>query len=280
MQQALDLIRNSLKDVYPKGEIEGFIRLIFDQLCGFSTTDLLLKRDVELMPEIRCKIESIVERLKLQEPIQYILGEAYFGNLHLSVGKGVLIPRPETAEMVARIVQEQGDVKGCVADICTGSGCIAIALARAWNEARVEGWDVSSEALAYARRNAATNGVDVTWRECDVLSYTPNTEPRYEIMVCNTPYVLDSERAEMDDNVLCYEPHLALFVSDETPLLFYEAVARIAWSELLSRGTLYFEINCRMGNECKQMLSRMGFVEVEVYKDFMEVDRVVKAVKP
>lgn len=280
MQQALNLIRSSLKDVYPHGEIEGFIRLIFDHLCGYSTTDLLLKRDEKLLPELRQEVESIVERLKLHEPIQYILECAYFGDLQVAVGKGVLIPRPETAEMVARIIDEQGDVRGRVADFCTGSGCIAVALARAWAEASVEGWDVSQEALAYARRNAEDNGVRVAWRECDLLSYEPCAEPRFDIIVSNPPYVLDSERAEMDDNVLHFEPHLALFVPDDDPLLFYEKIADVAWRELVQGGILYFEINSRMGDACREMLCRKGFVAVEIYPDFMGADRVVKAVKP
>ncbi len=280
MQQALDLIRSSLKDIYPQGEIEGFIRLIFDQLCGFSTTDLLLRRDEKLLPEMRQKFESIVERLKSHEPIQYILGSAYFGDLQLSVGKGVLIPRPETSEMVARIIAEHADVQGRVADFCTGSGCIAIALARAWQGAEVEGWDVSQEALAYARKNAVMNNVAVEWRECDILAYKPADEPRYEVIVSNPPYVLDSERADMDKNVLSYEPHLALFVPDDDPLRFYKAIADVAWHELVASGTLYFEINRCMGNECRKMLCDMGFVSVELFPDFMGCDRVIRAVKP
>lgn len=280
MQQALDLIRTSLKGIYPQGEIEGFIRLIFDYLCNFSTTDLLLRRDEKLLPETQQKIESIVERLKLREPIQYILGRAYFGDVQLVVGEGVLIPRPETAEMVARIIAEHGNVQGRVVDFCTGSGCIAIALARAWSHAKVEGWDVSQKALAYARQNATKSQVNIAWRECDLLAYKPCNEPRYEVIVSNPPYVLDSERADMDDNVLKYEPHLALFVPDDDPLLFYRVIADIAWCELVSGGVLYFEINSRMGDECKKMLQNKGFVSVELHKDFMECNRVIKATKP
>lgn len=280
MQKTLNLIRTSLKDLYPKGEIEGFIRLIFDHLCNFSTTDLLLRRDEKLLPEVGQKIVSIVERLKLHEPIQYILGSAYFGDMKLSVGKGVLIPRPETHEMVERIVSAHRNMQGRVADFCTGSGCIAIALARALKGAVVEGWDVSTEALAYARQNAENNHVNVTWRECDLLTYKPGSEARYDIIVSNPPYVLDSEKEQMDENVLRYEPHLALFVADDNPLLFYKTIANIAWNELVPGGTLYFEINSRMGNECVGMLCDRGFVAVELYTDFMGADRVVKAVKP
>lgn len=280
MQQALDLIRGSLKDIYPKGEIEGFIRLIFDRLCGFSTTDILLKRDMVLLPDIRQNIVSIVERLKLHEPVQYVLGKAYFGELPMEVGEGVLIPRPETAEMVECIIKEQDNVRGRVLDICTGSGCIAIALALAWQDAKVEGWDISPKALEYAQRNATYHHATVVWRECDILAYNPQKQPHYDVIVSNPPYILDSERANMDRNVLDYEPHLALFVSDNNPLLFYKAIARIAWHELYPGGRLYFEINSRMGRECCEMLQNMGFVSVEIYKDFMELNRVVRAIRP
>jgi release factor glutamine methyltransferase len=279
MQQALDLIRTSLSEYFPKGEIEGFIRLIFDDLCGFSTTDLLLKRDMKLSDDMHEKIVSIVERLKSNEPIQYILGHAYWGDFSLSVGPGVLIPRPETAEIVRRIIAEVGDVDGRVADICTGSGCIAIALSRAWRNAAVEGWDFSQKALAYARRNAVEHQAKVEWIEQDVLSYRPSQEPKYKVMVSNPPYVLESEKREMDENVLCYEPHDALFVSDDDPLLFYRAIAHIAQCELLSGGFLYFEINSKMSKECCELLQSMGFVSVQAFEDYRGMYRMVRAIK-
>lgn len=279
VQQAMRMIRTSLVDLYPTGEVEAFIRLIFEELCGYNTTQLLLNRDAMLSVETVVRIEDIVERLLRHEPIQYILGSAYFGNLRMEVGSGVLIPRPETAEIVQRIIDMQGNVKGRVADLCTGSGCIAISLAKAWKDAVVEGWDISSEALAYARRNGSAHGVDIEWRECDVLSYKSSGEPRYEVMVSNPPYIMERERVEMADNVLRYEPHTALFVADDKPLLFYEAIADIAMSELFPGGVLYFEINRSMGHACCEMLCRKGFAEVEVFKDFLEADRMVRCVK-
>ncbi len=279
MKQTLDLIRRSLSEYYPKGEIEGFIRLIFEDLCGFSTTDMLLRRDEELSVEVKSKVASIVERLRRYEPIQYILGSVYWDDMSLVVGKGVLIPRPETAEIVQRIVADMGNVKGRVLDVCTGSGCIAIALSRAWKHAIVEGWDISTTALSYAHRNAINHGVDVSWKERDVLSYNPENRPQYAIIVSNPPYILDSEKCNMDDNVLCYEPHEALFVSDEDPLLFYRVIARMALCELLPGGVLYFEINSRMNDACCAMLQTMGFVSVEAYRDFRGLYRMIRAVK-
>lgn len=280
MQQTLKLIRSSLAGIYPAGEIEGFIRLIFDALCQYTMTDLLLRRDENLAPELVGEIVSIVERLKQHEPIQYILGQAYFGELSMTVGRGVLIPRPETAEMVQLIVSQMGDIDGRVADICTGSGCIAIALAHHWRKARVEGWDISPDALAYARNNGVGNNVEVEWRECDVLTYEPQEIPRYKVIVSNPPYVLDSERIEIDDNVLHHEPHIALFVPDDDALRFYRAIAHIAMRELLPGGVLYCEINASQGDACKKLLNECGFEQVAVFSDFMGAERVLKGVKP
>lgn len=279
IRQAISLMRSSLAQSYPAGEIEGFVRLLFEELYGYTTTQLLLNQETVLSDVDVERIKNIVERLQRYEPIQYILGSAYFGDMRMVVGKGVLIPRPETAEIVQRIIAWHSDVKGRVADLCTGSGCIAIALATAWKDARVEGWDISPEALAYAQCNSKAHKVEVEWRECDVLRYAPLAEPAYEVMISNPPYVLDSERAEMDENVLQYEPHSALFVADDEPLLFYEAIADIAIKELLPGGVLYFEINCRMGEACCRMLRSKGFEQVEVFRDFMGVDRMVRCVK-
>ena len=279
MKQAIDLIKTSLSALYPAGEIDGIIRLIFDRLCGYSVTDMLLNRDKTLTPELHETIAEMVERLKEHEPIQYVLGSAYFGDLTMQVGKGVLIPRPETAEMVQRMIAECGEVNGAVVDVCTGSGCIAIALAHAWPHAQVEGWDISTDALAYARRNAIDNGVSVSWLERDVLAYEPADAPRYAVMVSNPPYILDSERESMAHNVLLYEPHSALFVPDSDPLLFYRTIARIARRELLPGGVLYFEINSLMGDACVALMQACGFDEVTLYEDYRGAARVVKGVK-
>lgn len=280
MRKAIDLIKGSLKGIYPAGEIEGFIRLIFEDLCGYTTTQLLLNRDNTLSPEKSERVTEIVERLVRKEPIQYVLGHTEFCGMRMEVGSGVLIPRPETQEMVRRIIADMGKVEGRVADICTGSGCIAIALAAAWQNAEVEGWDISEEALAYARKNALVNDVKIDWSQRDILTYKSDDTPRYRVMVSNPPYVLDSERLDMEENVLDYEPHSALFVPDDNPLLFYEVIGQLAFRELLPGGVLYFEINSRMGQACCKLLQQTGFEDVEVWTDFMGLDRVVKGRKP
>lgn len=280
MQGTLNLIRNSLRGFYSAGEIEGFIRLIFDDLCGFTTVQILLCKDTTLSPDIRQKVESIVERLKQHEPIQYILGNAYFCGRRFFVGKGVLIPRPETGEMVQRIIAGQPSGQVRIADYCTGSGCIAITFAAAFPDATIEGWDISETALDYARRNAVSNNVKVQFGLRDVLAYKPSCQPSYDLIVSNPPYVLEKERKEMDDNVLLYEPPVALFVPNHDPLLFYKAITAIAQTELLPGGTLYFEINSSMGEECRNLLNEAGFKKITIYKDFSGLDRVIKAEKP
>lgn len=279
MKQSLALIKSSLVGIYPSGEVDGFIRLIFEELCGYTLTDILLRRDEVLPPDKQQTVVRIVERLVQHEPIQYILGVAHWRDLRLTVGEGVLIPRPETAEIVTRIIEENGPISGRVADLCTGSGCIAIALAKAWPHARVEGWDISQQALRYASLNATNNAATVQWRECDILAYEPVDSPRYEVMVSNPPYVLERERAEMDENVLRYEPHTALFVPDNDPLKFYRAIARIAQRELLPSGRLYFEINETQGVACCRMLEDEGFDSIGVVDDYAGKARMVKAVK-
>lgn len=280
MRNTLHFIRSSLQELYPPGEIESLIRLIFEDLCKFTTVQLLLCKDTTLSPEIRQKTESIVERLKRHEPIQYILGHTDFCGKRITVGKGVLIPRPETGEMVRQIVKDQNRSPLHIADYCTGSGCIAIALAAAFPEATIEGWDISETALGYARRNAAGNNVSIQFGRLDVLSYKPSGKPTYDIIVSNPPYVLEKERKDMEYNVLEYEPEAALFVPDNNPLLFYKAISAIAKSELLPGGTLYFEINSNMGDACKEMLHEANFEKITIYKDFSGLNRVIKAVKP
>lgn len=280
MQYSLDLIRTTLRGLYPPGEIASFTRMILEELCGFTTVDIILHKDTILRDEIHKKIASIVERLSHYEPIQYVLGATMFCGRRFAVGKGVLIPRPETEELIDCIIrQNQHKKPEYIADYCTGSGCIAITLAKAWEHVRVEGWDISDEALAYARRNACDNEADVEWGIRDVLAYEPQDKECYDVVVSNPPYVLESEKVTMEHNVLDYEPHNALFVPDENPLLFYEAIARIAQSELRPGGKLYFEINSRMGDACRSLLQNKGWKEIVIYKDFSGFDRIIKAEK-
>jgi release factor glutamine methyltransferase len=167
-----------------------------------------------------------------------------------------------------------------VADFCTGSGCIAVSLAKAWNDARVEGWDVSPQALAYARRNGINHDVCIEWRECDLLQYVPHDEPRYEVMVSNPPYILQSEAEEMERTVTEWEPHMALFVPDDDALRFYRAIAEWGMTEALKPGgSIYVEINQALGKETVALFENYGYKEVTLRKDIYGNDRMVKGVK-
>ena len=212
------------------------------------------------------------------EPLQYVVGTAPFGNLTFEVTPSTLIPRPETLELVEWVAaDEQVRPALRLLDIGTGSGCIAISLAKLLPQATVSAWDISAEALAVARRNAERNGVAVDFKQVDVLHVTE--AETYDCIVSNPPYICEAEKAEMTDSVLLHEPHTALFVPNTDPLRFYRAIAQLALSNLSPGGTLYFEINRAYGAETCNLLRDLGFCDVELRKDFYGNDRMVKAGK-
>ena len=267
-----------LSAVYPPGEATSLVRLLFEERFGLSLTDVLLGKDSNLSANECRELQNIVERMLKNEPIQYILGHTTFCGLTLKVAPGVLIPRPETAELVEWVAAEQagkGPVR--VLDVGTGSGCIALALAQRGLD--VEAWDVSEEALAIARENALSTGLKVVFKRKNVLHMAPQeTVGEYDVIVSNPPYICHREAAEMERNVLDYEPHLALFVPDDDPLLFYRAITRMASCMLREGGTLYFEINRAYGKEMLAMMAEEGFCEMEVRKDQFGNERMMKAV--
>jgi release factor glutamine methyltransferase len=247
------------------------------------------------------KINVAVKRLLQNEPLQYILGEAWFYDLTFLVNKNVLIPRPETEELVHLIINEIRKIENEISndefrmlnegeeenqkskirnqkyilDIGTGSGCIPIALKKNIPEAVVYGMDISVDALSLAQQNAELNNVDVNFIEQDIL--TSNLQlPQFDIIVSNPPYITETEKNKMHENVLAYEPHLALFVTDKNPLQFYEAISVFAAKHLAAKGMLYFEINAAYGNEVKQCMERHGFTEISIIKDMQGKDRIVK----
>ena len=282
MQQSIDLLRHKLSGLYPAGEITGITRMIFEALCNYSPTDILLHKDTILSEDMHLKIESIARRLVRQEPIQYILGYTDFCVFRFDVAPGVLIPRPETGELVTRVIRENGDTPLRIADLGTGSGCIAVTLALALPLCRVEAWDISADALRIAQRNAQKHNAPVNFIQRDILLYTV-TEAEAEsldIIVSNPPYIRQSEQAAMCENVLGYEPHEALFVPDESPLLFYEKIARDGIQLLTPGGKLYFEINETQGANCARMLEETGYESVEIIKDLYGKDRFIATIKP
>ena len=279
VEQAVRTIRTALRPLYPAGEVEGFIRIIFRHLLHYEPVDILLRKDTVLPGFIPDKIDKVVEELKKSRPVQYIFNEARFHGHDFYVDGSVLIPRPETEELVDIIVDENGLSDLSVLDAGTGSGCIAISLALALKFPEVTAVDISEKALEVARRNAAAlNARNIDFVCCDMLDM-PVEVGRYDIIVSNPPYIAESEKAGMDRNVLDYEPSEALFVPDDDPLRFYKALSRFGADALKPGGRLYFEINSRFPAEIKKMLDADGYVDVELLRDMQGLWRFARAHK-
>lgn len=254
--------------------------LLCEAFLGWSVTDYLLRRTENINQSDLLKFHWAIEDLCKYRPIQQIIGYTYFCGCKINVSPDVLIPRPETEEIVNRIIASQPSAKDSILDVCTGSGCIAIALKKAYLEACVSAVDISPKALALARENAQNNGVAIEFIQSDVLSpcFSDSCTQQYGLIVCNPPYVLEKERAAMQRNVLDYEPELALFVPDEDPLRYYRAVAAFAREHLRPNGRLAFEINETQGQQTMQLLQTFGFIEIALHQDFRGKDRCVEAV--
>lgn len=279
MRDTLKKLRTALRPLYGNRETEAIIKLIFHYVKGWNTVDILTHEPDTLSPFIRSEIDGILKRLLNYEPIQYITGEARFHGLELHVTPDVLIPRPETSELVDIIVGKAGETTDlCVLDVATGSGCIAVALARALLFPKVTALDISAPALEVARRNAADLKVKVEFIEADIFSWTPDGA-KYDIIVSNPPYIDESERASMERNVLDYEPSSALFVPDDDPLRFYRRITQLAASALVAGGRLYYEINPRHADQLAREIAGAGFSDVEIVKDSFGHDRFITAVK-
>lgn len=278
MQSVRHQIEKELSDFYPQGELKVLVRMLLQQVAGWSLVDMLTHNDLTLTAAQQMQIADAVDRLKRYEPIQYILGAAEFDGMRLVVDARALIPRPETEELVS-LLAETLSPDASVLDIGTGSGCIAVALARRLPQAQVSAYDVSPDALALAAENAHNQDVKIDFRQVDILHDAPADAPVFDAIVSNPPYVTDSERASMEANVLDYEPALALFVPDDDPLLFYRAIADFAWTHLSIGGRLFFEINHRFGAEIVMMLRHKGFANCAVQHDAFGKERFVVAQK-
>lgn len=264
-----------LTPLFDSMEAESFFAITLEELKGWRRTDLALNPDAELSGEEIEKWNTVLGELETQKPIQYIFGKAHFYGLEFEVNPNTLIPRPETEELVEWIItenQHKGQLN--LLDIGTGTGCIAISLAKNLPDASVSAIDVSEGALATAKRNAQHNTAEVNFILQDILA--AETLPQvYDVIVSNPPYVRNLEKHEIKENVLQYEPHLALFVDDNDPLLFYRKIALLARTQLSPNGRLYFEINQYLGPETVQMLEDYGFVNVVLKKDIYGNDRMV-----
>ncbi len=278
MQQLINLIRRELSGLYTASEIAVLTRLILGEVYG-NPQNIVTNDKINHLSHLQTeKLDDILSRLKKGEPYQYVLGETEFYGRIFKVTGDVLIPRPETEELVEWVVSESHE-GNLFLDIGTGSGCIAITLAREVANAQVEAWDISEKALAVAAVNAARNGAVVRFSQVDVLR-TPTPVGKYDVVVSNPPYVLESEKKDMELNVLDFEPHEALFVPDNRPLLFFEAIASLASEFLHEGGRLYFEINRSMAEPVGALLRDIGFCGVEVKNDISGNPRMIRAVKP
>ena len=268
------LIRQRLQTHYEPGEAVWLTRVVCHEILGQSMTDYYLGKDIALSANKETELENILIRLCQYEPIQYIQGKARFLGRDFHVAPGVLIPRPETEELVERIVRET-PAGANVLDIGTGSGCIGISLAMSVKDAQVTAWDISSEALQIARGNARTLGAEVRFVQCDVLTVQPGADEHYDVIVSNPPYVTEHERTTMEPNVLKWEPSLALFVPDDDPLRFYRRIADLGRQLLVPDGHLYFEINQAYGKDTAEMLYECGYTSIQIGKDLSGNDRFV-----
>lgn len=278
MNKIVAYIRSRLQPYYTAEEVSALSRIVCCDLFGQAPTDYYLGKDIVLSPKKEQELEDILQRLSRFEPLQYIEGRTLFLGREFWVAPGVLIPRPETEELVELMLKEiPADAR--ILDVGTGSGCIAISLAKELPDALVTAWDVSPEALSVARVNARKLQANVRFVECDVLACQVDEVGLYDVIVSNPPYVTEAEKADMEPNVLQWEPSLALFVPDDDPLRFYRRIAVLGRDMLADGGRLYFEINRAYGREMVEMLRTMGYVGVRVEKDLSQNDRFVIAEK-
>ena len=280
----------SLTPLYDAGEAQAIVRTVLDVEYGMTLTDIICGKVNELSSDEERNLEEIITRLQNGEPVQYVLGEADFAGRTFHVEPGVLIPRPETAELCQWIEEEvsslKADEKKQILDICTGSGCIAITLGLTLPNSEVTGWDISEDALRIAQGNVEmlkAGNVRIEYQDALMLPKAAEAESSlskgWNIIVSNPPYICEKEKADMEKNVLEHEPSLALFVPDEDPLKFYRAIAEYASSALKSGGALYFEINPIYEKETREMLLKLDFKDIETKEDAFGKKRMMRAIK-
>ena len=287
-----ETFHKELDAIYGKDEVSSFFYLLIDYLCNFTRLQLALDPDKAITKEEEKSVFKALKRLKDEEPIQYILEETEFYGLPFKVNKRTLIPRPETEELVSLVIDAVTssvvDKSLKILDIGTGTGCIAISLAKNLPDAKVYALDVSAKAIEKAKENAALNNIDVTFIEADILNKENALQnllkhlaisDKFNVIVSNPPYVRNLEKQEMNANVLNNEPHLALFVEDNNPLQFYKAITTFAVNNLKPNGELFFEINEYLGKEMITLLQENNFKNIELKQDIFGKDRMLKGIK-
>lgn len=273
---------NSLEDLYPIEELKSFFYLLAGKYLNLSRINIALQLNNELTNEEQLSFYKAAYRLRNREPIQYILGETEFFGMLITVNKQVLIPRPETEELVSWIIKDIDKNEATILDIGTGSGCIAISLAKKLKDASVTAIDVSKEAIDVAKKNSAQNHTKIEFMEVDVLHFEDDLtlqhkwDSKFDIIVSNPPYVRMQEKELMKSNVIDHEPDIALFVEDDDPLMFYRKISQLSKEYLKHNGTLYLEINEYLGLEMEKMLNKAGFKHVVLKKDIFGKNRMIK----
>jgi len=272
-------LHHELRRLYPETESTSLTRMILDHV-GYPPSAYHTDPDQLPGPSIIAQINEIVTELHTGKPIQYILGYTYFCDLEISVNENTLIPRPETEELVFKIIDHCLHSPATILDIGTGSGCIALALKKRIPEASVEGIDVNKEAIKVASENGYNNRLEVTWSVGDILNKAGWKEIGcFDLIASNPPYVRKGERAMMQANVLEFEPDEALFVEDGDPLVYYRAIAEFSISHLKESGTLWVEINEKFGAETSNLFKKAGFAQVTITNDIHEKERFIRAEK-
>lgn len=277
LKQIREIFKIELINGYDEKEIDVIFFEVIAHFTTISKVEYLVNPSKEIISIPLYNIENALKELKKNRPLQYVLGKTHFFGLPFSVDERVLIPRQETEELVDWVLKDiDKHQKLKVLDLCTGSGCIAISLAKHLPYSEVFAVDISSEALSVAQQNAKSNAVSVQFIQKDILK-NMDFLGKFDLIISNPPYVCEREKAEILPNVLCYEPHLALFVSDENPLIFYDKIADLAKKHLTTNGKLFFEINQYLGQETKNLLINKGFSSVELRHDLANNPRMLKA---
>ena len=281
-----DYFNKILKKLYPTSEIDTFLFLLLEEYLNFKRIDVVLKSNFEISPEDLILLKSSTKLLEQEIPIQYILGKTEFYGFPFILNEHVLIPRPETEELISSILENVLKTRSFhtnanekqlkILDIGTGSGCIPISLKKSLPFAEITAIDVSNEALTIAKKNAVLNKVDINLTQQDILN-TTSLNQLYDVIVSNPPYVRESEKKEIKNNVLNNEPHMALFVKDNNPLVFYNKIAELAKNHLSENGTLFFEINQYLGKETVELIKLKGFNKIQLKKDIFGRDRIIIA---
>lgn len=277
VKQITEFIRKNLDGYYPENEIQQFIYILFEYELGFSKIELVTRSEEEIDEETHGKFLDYVNQLKTYKPIQYITGETSFYGLQFHVNSHVLIPRPETEELADWIIKQKLPLNPVILDVGTGSGCLAVTLAKYFPGAIVYAIDISNKAIELANENANKCGVKIVLCNENILSPSEDLKKRrFDLIVSNPPYIALGEKEKMNKNVLDYEPHLALFVPDEDPLVYYKAILTYALGSLKENGQVFFEINESFEKEIVALMKNHNFAEIELRKDINDKFRMVK----